>query len=38
MQASPLCLGFYQFNNKDFLLVGGVEGMVYAVKLKIYDE
>jgi WD40 repeat protein len=23
-QAAPLCLDFYRFNNKDFLIVGGV--------------
>ena len=35
MQAAPFCLDFYTFNNKDFILIGGVEGTIYAVKLKI---
>ena len=37
MQAGPLCLDFYQFNNKDFMLVSGVEGTVYVVKVKMLD-
>ena len=37
MQAGPLCLDFYQFNNKDFMLVSGVEGTVYVVKVKMFD-
>ena len=24
LQAAPLCLDFYRFNNKDFLVVGGL--------------
>lgn len=34
-QAAPLALHFYQFNNKDFMVVGGVEGTIYVVKVKI---
>lgn len=37
LQGSPLCLGFYRFNEKDFLLFSGVEGTIYAVKLKIEE-
>ena len=37
MQAAPLALDFYQFNNKDFILVSGVEGTIYVVKLKMMD-
>jgi hypothetical protein len=34
-QAAPLSIDFYRFNNKDFIIVGGVEGTIYAIKLKI---
>ena len=34
MQAAPLSLDFYRYNNKDFLLVGGVEGPIYCIKVK----
>lgn len=35
-QAAPLSIDFYRFNNKDFLIVGGVEGTIYAIKIKKY--
>lgn len=35
-QAAPLCLDFYRFNYKDFLVVGGLEGTIYAIKLKLH--
>ena len=34
LQAAPLTLDFYQYNEKDFMVVGGVEGTIYVVKLK----
>lgn len=34
-QSTPLCLSFYRFNDKDFLMASGIEGTVYAIKLKI---
>ena len=34
-QAAPLALNFYQYNKKDFLVAGGVEGTVYVIKVKI---
>lgn len=34
-QAAPLALNFYQFNNKDFMVAGGVEGTIYVIKVKI---
>lgn len=34
-QAAPLSLDFYRFNGKDFLVVGGLEGTIYALKTKI---
>lgn len=34
LQAAPLALDFYQYNEKDFMVVGGVEGTIYVVKLK----
>jgi hypothetical protein len=34
-QAAPLSLDFYQFNGKDFLVAGGIEGTVYCIKLAI---
>lgn len=34
-QAAPLALNFYQYNKKDFLVAGGVEGTIYVVKVKI---
>jgi hypothetical protein len=33
-QAAPLTLDFYRFHDKDFMVVGGVEGTIYVVKLK----
>ena len=33
LQAAPLTLDFYQRNNKDFLVVGGIEGTIYCIKL-----
>lgn len=33
-QAAPLALDFYRHNDKDFMVVGGVEGTIYVVKLK----
>ena len=33
-QASPLALHFYQYNNKDFMVAGGVEGIIYVIKVK----
>lgn len=35
LQAAPLAIKFYQFNEKDFMVVGGVEGTIYVVKVKI---
>jgi hypothetical protein len=34
-QAAPLCLDFYQLNGKDFLVVGGIEGTIYCLKVDI---
>jgi len=34
LQAAPLALDFYRHNDRDFLVVGGVEGTIYAIKLK----
>jgi hypothetical protein len=28
-QAAPLSLNFYWLRNKDFLVVGGIEGIIY---------
>ena len=36
-QAAPLCLDFYQLNGKDFLVVGGIEGTIYCLKLDIIE-
>lgn len=38
MQATPLALDFYQFNRKDFIVVGGVEGTLYVIKVKILEQ
>jgi hypothetical protein len=32
-QAAPLSLDFYRLHNKDFLVVGGIEGTIYCIKL-----
>ncbi len=37
-QVAPLALSFYQFNNKDFMVAGGVEGTIYVIKVKIVDD
>jgi hypothetical protein len=37
-QAAPLTLDFYQYNKKDFMVVGGVEGTIYVIKLKWNDH
>lgn len=34
-QAAPLSMDFYRFANKDFLIVGGLEGTIYVLKLKL---
>jgi WD40 repeat protein len=34
-QAAPLSLDFYRYGNKDFLLVGGLEGTIYSLRLRI---
>ena len=34
LQAAPLAMDFYRFNNKDFLIVGGLEGTIYVLKVK----
>lgn len=34
-QAAPMALDFYRFNQKDFLIVGGMEGTIYSIKVKI---
>jgi hypothetical protein len=34
-QASPLTLDFYRLNGKDFLVVGGIEGTIYCIKLDL---
>lgn len=34
-QAAPLSLDFYRLHNKDFLVVGGIEGTVYCIKLDL---
>jgi hypothetical protein len=31
-QAAPFTVDFYQFNNKDFIIVGGAEGTIYCLK------
>lgn len=35
-QAAPLSLDFYRLNNKDFLVVGGIEGTIYCIKLDLH--
>lgn len=37
-QVAPLALNFYQFNGKDFMVAGGVEGTIYVAKVKIVDD
>ena len=38
LQAAPLSMDFYRFNNKDFLVVGGLEGTIYVIKVKILGQ
>jgi COMPASS component SWD3 len=34
-QAAPLSLDFYRIHNKDYLVVGGLEGTIYAIRVKV---
>lgn len=38
MQAAPLALDFCYLHNTDCLLVSGIEGVIYLVKLRNLDE
>lgn len=33
-QAAPLTLDFFRNNDKDFIVMGGVEGTIYVIKIK----
>lgn len=33
-QAAPLAIDFFRHNDKDFIVVGGVEGTIYVIKIK----
>lgn len=33
-QAAPLAIDFLRHNDKDFIIVGGVEGTIYVIKIK----
>ena len=35
-QAAPFSVDFYQFNKKDFMVVGGAEGTIYCFKIDIH--
>ena len=38
LQAAPLSMDFYRFNNKDFLIVGGLEGTIYVLRVKMLGQ
>lgn len=38
LQAAPLALDFCSLHNKDCLLISGIEGVIYLIKLRDLDE
>jgi hypothetical protein len=35
LQAAPLSLDFCEEEGRDYLIVGGIEGTIYSIKIKI---